>query len=157
MNHCFIHNSSAKNQSMKNISIYELKLFPTNFISCKKKKNYPINLVWKIYLLQGCAVILRFFQSLNVTTCTIQEPREVAWINLSHPSHDLPVKHTALCDVYWLTQCVTPSSYWCLPVARYWCQFPLEIYRTENINFMKDSCSNVTCTISTTSVRWNQS
>lgn len=47
-------------------------------IPVKKKKNYPINLVWKIYLLQGCAVILRFFQSLNVTTCTIQEPGETS-------------------------------------------------------------------------------
>lgn len=72
----------------------------------------------------------------------------IVWINLSHPSHDLSVKHTAPCDVYWLTQCVTPSSYWCLPVARYWCQFPREIYRTGNINFMKDLCSHVTCTIS---------
>lgn len=152
INHFFIHNVPVKDLSTKKTFLYELKLFSRISISWGKKRRITREiLVWKIYLLH--AVILTFSQPINVTTTYMYNPRTrwdfpIVWINLSHPSHDLSVKHTAPCDVYWLTQCVTPSSYWCLPVARYWCQFPREIYRTGNINFMKDLCSHVTCTIS---------
>lgn len=130
-----------------------MKLFSRISISWGEKRRITREiLVWKIYLLHAVMHPYIFPANKCYDNIYVQSKNPlrlpIVWINLSHPSHDLSVKHTAPCDVYWLTQCVTPSSYWCLPVARYWCRFPWEIYRTENINFMKDLCSHVTCTIS---------
>lgn len=76
----------------------------------------------------------------------------IVWINLSHPSHDLSVKHTAPCDVYWLTQCVTPSS--CGPILVPIPQGDLQNWKYQ---FYEGFIQSFNLYHLTTSVRRNQS
>lgn len=74
INHFFIHNVPVKDLSTKKTFLYELKLFSRISISWGEKRRITREiLVWKIYLLH--AVILRFFQPINVTTTYMYNPR----------------------------------------------------------------------------------